>query len=144
MLDPETLVAIDVHVHVAQDSHGRFALDQELLDASASYFKSSEHRTPTLAHIAAHYRARRIGAVVVTVGGSAAPPAGDRPWGPRLQVPPQPPGLRTQRPPLLPALRGAARTGRTRAFPHRADRDRRGLARRPRDQAALLGAHADR
>jgi predicted TIM-barrel fold metal-dependent hydrolase len=72
MLDPETLVAIDVHVHVEQDSHGRFALDQELLDASASYFKSSEHRAPTLAHIAAHYRERRIGAVVFTVDATAA------------------------------------------------------------------------
>ena len=72
MLDPETLVAIDVHVHVEQDSHGRFALDQELLDASASYFSSSEHRTPTLAHIAAHYRERRIGAVVFTVDATAA------------------------------------------------------------------------
>jgi predicted TIM-barrel fold metal-dependent hydrolase len=29
---------------------------------------------------------------------------------------------------------------RSRALPHRADRDRRGAARRPRDQAALLGA----
>jgi uncharacterized protein len=72
MLVPETLVAIDVHVHVEQDGHGRFALDQELLDASASYFSSSEHRTPTLAHIAAHYRERRIGAVVFTVDASAA------------------------------------------------------------------------
>jgi predicted TIM-barrel fold metal-dependent hydrolase len=72
MLDPETLVAIDVHVHVEQDGHGRFALDQELLDASASYFSSSEHRTPTLAQIAAHYRERRIGAVVFTVDASAA------------------------------------------------------------------------
>jgi len=72
MLDPETLVAIDVHVHVEQDSHGRFALDQELLDASASYFSSSEHRTPTLAHIAAYYRERRIGAVVFTVDATVA------------------------------------------------------------------------
>ena len=72
MLDPETLVAIDVHVHVEQDNHGRFALDQELLDASASYFSSSEHRTPTLAHIAAYYRERRIGAVVFTVDATAA------------------------------------------------------------------------
>ncbi len=72
MLNPETLVAIDVHVHVEQDSHGRLALDQELLDASAGYFKSSEHRTPTLAQIAAYYRERRIGAVVFTVDATAA------------------------------------------------------------------------
>jgi uncharacterized protein len=72
MLDPETLIAIDVHVHVERDSHGRLALDQELLDASASYFKSSEHRSPALAHIVAHYRERRIGAVVFTVDATAA------------------------------------------------------------------------
>jgi predicted TIM-barrel fold metal-dependent hydrolase len=71
-LDLDSLAAIDVHVHVEQDSHGRFALDQELLDASAGYFKSSENRTPTLAHIAAYYRQRRTAAVVFTVDATAA------------------------------------------------------------------------
>jgi Predicted metal-dependent hydrolase of the TIM-barrel fold len=71
-IDLDNLVAIDTHVHVEQDSHGRFALDQELLDASAHYFKSSEHRTPTLAHIAAYYRERRIAAVVFTVDAGVA------------------------------------------------------------------------
>ena len=32
-IDPAALDAIDVHVHVEQDGHGCFALDQELLDA---------------------------------------------------------------------------------------------------------------
>ena len=41
------------------DGHGHFALDQELMDASAAYFRSSENRTPTVADIAAHYRARK-------------------------------------------------------------------------------------
>jgi predicted TIM-barrel fold metal-dependent hydrolase len=71
-MDTAALDAIDVHVHVEQDSHGCFALDQELLDASAGYFKSSEHRTPTLGHIAEYYRARRIAAVVFTVDATAA------------------------------------------------------------------------
>jgi predicted TIM-barrel fold metal-dependent hydrolase len=66
------LDAIDVHVHVEQDAHGCYSLDDELMDASASYFKSSEHRTPTLAHIADHYRARRMAAVVFTVDATAA------------------------------------------------------------------------
>ena len=71
-VDPEAVVAIDVHVHVEQDSHGRFALDQQLLDASAGYFKSSENRTPTLEHIAAYYRDRRMAAVVFTVDAHTA------------------------------------------------------------------------
>ncbi|MEU5878818.1 amidohydrolase family protein [Spirillospora sp. NPDC047279] len=63
----DDLIAIDVHTHVEQDAHGHFALDDELLEASAAYFKSDEHRTPTLDHIAAHYRERRMAAVVFTV-----------------------------------------------------------------------------
>jgi predicted TIM-barrel fold metal-dependent hydrolase len=71
-LDLDALTAIDVHVHVEQDTHGCFSLDDELMDASAAYFKSSEHRTPTLAHIAEHYRARRTAAVVFTVDATSA------------------------------------------------------------------------
>jgi uncharacterized protein len=71
-MDLAGLDAIDVHVHVEQDGHGCFALDQELMDASAAYFRSSEHRTPTVAHIAEHYRARRTAAVVFTVDATAA------------------------------------------------------------------------
>ncbi len=40
-LDVGSLVAIDMHVHVEQDGHGCLSLDQELLDASAKYFKST-------------------------------------------------------------------------------------------------------
>ena len=71
-VDPDAVVAIDVHVHVEQDSRGCFALDQELLDASAAYFKSSEHRTPTLEHIADYYRQRQMAAVVFTVDAHTA------------------------------------------------------------------------
>jgi predicted TIM-barrel fold metal-dependent hydrolase len=76
-MDLQTLAAIDVHVHVEQDSHGCFALDQELLDASAKYFRADQDRTPTLAAIAEHYRARRTAAVVFTVdapAGTGHPP----------------------------------------------------------------------
>lgn len=66
-MDLEQLDAIDVHVHVEQDSHGCFALDQELLDASVKYFRADQDRTPTVAAIAEHYRSRRIAAVVFTV-----------------------------------------------------------------------------
>ena len=71
-LDLAALTAIDVHVHVESDGHGHCALDDELMDASAAYFRSSENRTPTVADIAAHYRARKIAAVVFTVDAAGA------------------------------------------------------------------------
>ena len=58
-MDLAALDAIDVHVHVEQDGHGCFSLDQELMDASAKYFRADQDRTPTVATIAEHYRARR-------------------------------------------------------------------------------------
>ena len=73
----DTLDAIDVHVHVEQDSHGCTALDQELLDASAKYFRADQDRTPTVEAIAEHYRARRTAAVIFTVDaptGTGHPP----------------------------------------------------------------------
>ena len=76
-MDVDQLDAIDVHVHVEQDSRGRTALDQELLDASASYFRADQDRTPTVETIAEHYRARRTAAVVFTVeapAGTGHPP----------------------------------------------------------------------
>jgi predicted TIM-barrel fold metal-dependent hydrolase len=71
-VDLSALTAIDVHTHVEQDGHGCFALDQELLDASAKYFRAGQDRTPTVAAIAEHYRARRMAAVVFTVEAPAA------------------------------------------------------------------------
>ena len=76
-MDLAALDAIDVHVHVDPASHGGFARDQELLDASAKYFRADQDRTPTLAAIAEHYRARRTAAVVFTVdapAGTGHPP----------------------------------------------------------------------
>ena len=70
--DLDELVAIDVHVHVEQDAAGRFSLDQELLDASAAYFKSGQERTPTLEQIAQQYRRQRMAAVVFTVDATTA------------------------------------------------------------------------
>lgn len=68
----DELVAIDTHVHVEQDSRGCCSLDQELLDASAAYFKGHENRTPTVSDLAHHYRKRKIGAVVFTVDATTA------------------------------------------------------------------------
>ena len=72
MLDIDALVAIDTHVHVEQDSHGCFSVDQELLDASAKYFKADAERTPTVGHLADYYRSRRMAAVVFTVDATTA------------------------------------------------------------------------
>ena len=183
-LDLATLTAIDVHVHVESDGHGHCALDDELLDASAAYFRSSENRTPTVADIAAHYRARSIAAVVFTVDaegatghpalsseqiadeaaahadvlipfGSVDPTrgaeavaagaaAGHRARGPRVQVPPQPAGLRAERPAHYPLYEALQELGVPALFHTGPDRHRRRPARRPRDQAALLGADAAR
>lgn len=71
-IDIDTIMAIDMHVHVEQDHHGCFSLDRELLDASAKYFRSTEHRTPTLEHIAEHYRKHDMAAVVFTVDAATA------------------------------------------------------------------------
>ncbi|MEV6876207.1 4-hydroxyphenyl-beta-ketoacyl-CoA hydrolase [Amycolatopsis sp. NPDC051128] len=71
-MDLSSLTAIDVHTHVEQDGHGCFALDQELLDASAKYFRAGQDRTPTVTTIAEHYRARKMAAVVFTVEAPAA------------------------------------------------------------------------
>ena len=63
--------AIDVHVHVEQDGHGCFALDQELMDASAAYFRPTRTGRRRSRTIAEHYRARNIAAVVFTVDAPA-------------------------------------------------------------------------
>jgi predicted TIM-barrel fold metal-dependent hydrolase len=66
-IDLGAIAALDVHVHVESDGHGHLSLDQELMDASAAYFKGSESRTPTVADLADRYRAAGMAAVVFTV-----------------------------------------------------------------------------
>ncbi|MFL6076951.1 MAG: amidohydrolase family protein [Mycobacteriales bacterium] len=64
--------AIDTHVHVETDGHGHYALDTELLDASAAYFRAGAERAPTVDQIAEHYRERQLAAVVFTVDAHTA------------------------------------------------------------------------
>lgn len=71
-IDLDAVTAIDTHVHVESDGRGHFAIDQELLDASAKYFKAGQNRTPTLADVAEYYRAQHIAAVVFTVDAHTA------------------------------------------------------------------------
>jgi uncharacterized protein len=66
-LDLTALTAIDVHVHVESDGRGQLSLDEELLAASAKYFKSDHDRAPTVEQIADYYRPRGLAAVVFTV-----------------------------------------------------------------------------
>ena len=68
----ESLAAIDVHVHVEVDGHGHFSLDDELMEASAKYFRAGHDRTPTLAQIASLYRSLNMAAVVFTVDAATA------------------------------------------------------------------------
>jgi predicted TIM-barrel fold metal-dependent hydrolase len=66
-VDVDAVTAIDMHVHVEQDASGRFALDRELLDASAAYFRGVPNRTPTVDDLATVYRGLGMAAVVFTV-----------------------------------------------------------------------------
>lgn len=70
-LDLDALVAIDIHTHVEVDAHGHFSLPDDFLEASATYF-SADHRAPTLPEMAAHYRDRKMAAVIFTVDSEAA------------------------------------------------------------------------
>jgi uncharacterized protein len=63
----EALAAIDVHVHIEADSHGHLSLDDELMAASARYFRADHDRTPSLEQIAEKYRSLNMAAVVFTV-----------------------------------------------------------------------------
>ncbi|MEU8694266.1 amidohydrolase family protein [Streptomyces sp. NPDC048665] len=66
-MDVGALTAIDVHTHAEVSKDGHASLSPELLGASAAYFKAHGHRQPTVEETAAHYRERRMAAVVFTV-----------------------------------------------------------------------------
>ncbi len=68
----DAVTAIDTHVHVEDDGHGHHSLDDELMAASAAYFKAGVNRTPSLADIADYYRERGLAAVVFTVDAQTA------------------------------------------------------------------------
>ena len=71
-IDLASVTAIDTHVHIEADAHGCFALDDELVAASAKYFRADDDRTPTLDKVADYYRSRNMGAVVFTVDAHTA------------------------------------------------------------------------
>src|SRR5215468_4252621 len=68
----DSLTAVDVHVHIEADAHGHYSLDDELMAASAKYFRAGHDRTPTLPRIADMYRSLSMAAVVFTVDAGTA------------------------------------------------------------------------
>lgn len=71
-IDVDAIDAIDFHTHVESDGDGHLSLDDELMDASAAYFKAGQLRTPRIDDIAEHYRQRNMAAVVFTVDSESA------------------------------------------------------------------------
>lgn len=65
-LDLDSLVAIDVHVHIEMDAHGHNSLPDDLAAAAAAYFKNGGLQ-PELDAVADYYRQRSMAAVVFTV-----------------------------------------------------------------------------
>src|SRR5215469_13179460 len=66
-MDLKNLVAIDVHTHAEVSSWiTEDAISQEMHEASIQYFKKEEHR-PTIAEVAAYYRARKMACVIFPV-----------------------------------------------------------------------------
>jgi uncharacterized protein len=70
-IDLEAIDAIDVHVHIEVDDHGHSALPADLAEAASKYFSAGTVR-PDLDSVAAHYRERRMAAVVFTVDAETA------------------------------------------------------------------------
>ncbi|MEG1445554.1 amidohydrolase family protein, partial [Glutamicibacter sp.] len=70
-IDFASLEAIDMHVHLEVDECGHKAMPEDLFEASAAYFKSSE-RTPSIDRIAQLYRESNMAAVVFTVDARTA------------------------------------------------------------------------
>jgi hypothetical protein len=71
-VDFDAVVAIDVHTHVEVDCHGHNAYDDELVDATRSYFRMSDATTATVDALATHYRERNAAAVVFTIDAETA------------------------------------------------------------------------
>jgi hypothetical protein len=71
MIDVESLVALDVHVHAEISANGHPSLPDDLREGAAAYFAAGQ-RMPTVPEIAAYYRERHLAAVVFTVDAEAA------------------------------------------------------------------------
>lgn len=72
MINLDDIVAIDMHTHAEVSRDGHPSLPPHLMAGSAAYFKVAGARTPSIDDIAAHYRERRMAAVVFTVDAQTA------------------------------------------------------------------------
>lgn len=70
-IDVDSLVAIDMHVHVEIDESGHRSLPADLEEAASRYFSTDGPR-PSLDAIAEYYRERKMAAVVFTVDAETA------------------------------------------------------------------------
>lgn len=68
-IDIDSLVAVDMHVHIELGSHGENSLPDDLSAAAAAYFKNGGLQ-PSLDAVAEFYRERKMAAVVFTVDSS--------------------------------------------------------------------------
>ncbi len=71
-VDVAAVTAIDVHTHVEVDCHGHNAYDDELVDATRSYFRMGDTAAATIDALAEHYRQRSAAAVVFTIDAETA------------------------------------------------------------------------
>ncbi|HEX5142833.1 MAG TPA: amidohydrolase family protein [Mycobacterium sp.] len=71
-IDFDTVDAIDIHTHVEVDCHGHKAYDDELVEATRSYFRMGDQSAATVDELAAYYRANNAAAVVFTIDAETA------------------------------------------------------------------------
>ena len=71
-IDVDAVEVIDIHTHVEVDCHGHNAYDDELVDATRTYFKMGDVPAATVDDLAEHYRARNAAAVVFTIDAETA------------------------------------------------------------------------
>ena len=71
-VDFDTVDAIDVHVHVEVDGCGHTAYDDELAEATRTYFKLGQDRKTDVDAVADFYRRHNTAAVVFTIDAQSA------------------------------------------------------------------------
>jgi predicted TIM-barrel fold metal-dependent hydrolase len=64
--------AIDFHTHVEVDGHGHAAYDDELVEATRTYFKMGDSPAPGIDDLARQYREHNAAAVVFTIDAETA------------------------------------------------------------------------
>jgi uncharacterized protein len=71
-VDVAAVAAIDIHTHVEVDCHGHAAYDDELVDATRTYFKMGDSPASTVDDLADQYRGHNVAAVVFTIDAETA------------------------------------------------------------------------